>query len=169
MLHSGELFGAGPGDREEECGFFHCFYLVADGAGQSIEVSGVEVVGLALDGDSDVTFKDLDGDGAVGVVLFHVGGGIHSDEYDSEVVLLEEGFGVVSGLPWLFLLGVSDLFEKVELGHFVDHGAVLLRSCHIRAPLPNGKFTPSAGLDAGKGFQELGHADGCFIYLRPAS
>jgi hypothetical protein len=41
----------------------------------------------------------------------------------------------VAGLPWLLLLGVGDLLEKVELRHFVDHGAVLLRGCHVRTLL----------------------------------
>jgi hypothetical protein len=30
----------------------------------------------------------------------------------------------VAGLPWLLSLGVGDLFEKVELRHSVDHGAI---------------------------------------------
>jgi hypothetical protein len=39
-------------------------------------------------------------------------------------MLLEEGSGIVAGLPWLLLLGVGDLLEEIELRHFVDHGAV---------------------------------------------
>ena len=35
-----------------------------------------EIVRLALNGDADLTLEDLDGDGAVGVVLLHAGGGL---------------------------------------------------------------------------------------------
>jgi hypothetical protein len=126
MLHGGQLFRAGPGDGEQESGFVYCFYVVPDGGGEGEEAAGLEVVWLAVDGDADAAFDDLDGDGAVGVVLLHAGGCFHGDEDDSEVVLLEEGPGVVAGLPWLFLLGVGDLLEEVELSHFVDHSAVLL-------------------------------------------
>jgi hypothetical protein len=124
VFHGGEFFGAGPGDGEQERGFAYGFDVVADGGGKGEEVAGVEVVLLALNRDADLALEDLDGDGAVGVVLLHAGGGFHGDEDNSEVVLLEEGPGVVAGLPWLFLLGVGDLLEKVELRHFVDHGAV---------------------------------------------
>ena len=124
MFHGGQFVGAGPGDGEQERGFAYCFHVVTDGGGEGEEVADVEVVWLALDGDADLALEYLDGDGAVGVVLLHAGGGFHGDEDDSEVVLLEEGPGVVAGLPWLLLLGVGDLLEKVELRHFVDHGAV---------------------------------------------
>ena len=108
---------------------------MTDGGGEGEEVAGVEVVRLALDGDADLALEYLDRDGAVGVVLLHAGGVFHGDEDDSEVVFLEEGPGVVAGLPWLLLLGVGDLLEKVELRHSVDHGAVLLRGCHVRTLL----------------------------------
>src|SRR6202007_317282 len=71
----------------------------------------------------------------VGVVLLHASGVFHGNEDDSEVVLFEESPGVVAGLPWLLLFGVGDLFEKVELRHLGDHGAVLQRGCHVRTLL----------------------------------
>ena len=125
MFHGGELVCAGPGDGEQECGFGNCFDVVTDGAGKREEAADGEVVWLALDGDTDLAFEDLNGDGAVGMVFLHAGGGFHRDEDDSEVVLLEEGSSVVAGLPGLFLLGVGDLLVQVELRHLVDHGAVL--------------------------------------------
>ena len=82
-----------------------------------------------------LAFEDLDGDGAVGVVLLHVGGVLHGDEDDAEVVFLEESLGVEAGWPGFLLLGVGDLFEQIELRHFVDHGAVLQGGCHGYAPL----------------------------------
>jgi hypothetical protein len=54
----------------------------------------------------------------------------------------------VAGLPGLFLFGVGDLPEKVELRHSVDHGAVLMRGCHVRTLLCGKKFTPFAERDA---------------------
>jgi hypothetical protein len=135
VFHGGELFGAGPGDGEEERGFAYGFDVVTDGGGEGEEVAGVEIVRLALNRDADLALEYLDGYGAVGVVLLHAGGVFHGDEDDSEVVLLEESSGVVAGLPGLFLLGVGDLFEKVELRHSVDHGAVLMRGCHVRTLL----------------------------------
>ena len=107
-------------------------------------MADVQVVRLALDSDADLTLEYLDGDGAVGVVLLHAGGVFHGNEDNSEVVFLEEGSGVVAGLPGLFLLGVGDLLEKVELRHSVDHGAVLMRGCHVRTLLCGRKFTPFA-------------------------
>jgi hypothetical protein len=125
VFHGGQFFGAGPGDGEQECGFGYCFDVVTDGAGKREEAADGEVVRLALDGDTDLAFEDLNGDGAVGVVFLHAGAGFHCNEDDSEVVLLEEGSGVVAGLPWLLLLGAGDLLVQVELRHLVDHGSVL--------------------------------------------
>ena len=76
----------------------------------------------------------MDGDGAIGVVLLHFGGAFHRDEDDSDVVLFEEGSGVMPGGPGLLPLGVGYLLEQVKLRQFVDHGAVMLRSGHGSSP-----------------------------------
>jgi len=105
VLHGGELFGAGPGDGEEKGGVGFGFDVVADRVAKGEEGAGGEVVGLAVDGDLDVAFEDLNGEGAVGVVLLHVGGVLHRDENDAEVVFFEEGFGIDACRPGFFLLG----------------------------------------------------------------
>ena len=115
MFHGGKLFGAGPGDGEQEGGVVDRFHVVSDGAREGEEVADADVVRFAMDADADVAFEALDGDGAVCVMLLHAGGGFHCDEDDSEVVFLEESSGVVAGLPRFFLLGFGDLFEEVEL------------------------------------------------------
>ena len=125
VFHGGEFLGAGPGDGEQECGFGDCFDVVPDGAGEREEIADLEVVRVVMDVEDHVAFEDLNGDGAVGVVFLHAGAGFHCNEDDSEVVLLEEGSGVVAGLPWLLLLGAGDLLVQVELRHLVDHGSVL--------------------------------------------
>jgi hypothetical protein len=51
----------------------------------------------------------------------------------------------VAGLPRFLLLGVGDLLEEIELGHLVDHGAVLQRGSHIRSSFIGRKFTPIGG------------------------
>ena len=135
MFHGGELFGAGPGDGEQERGFACGFDVVTDGGGEGEEISGGDIVWLALNGDAYLALEHVDGDGAVGVVLLHASGVFHRDEDDSEIVLLEEGPGVVTGLPRFLLLRFGDLLEKVELRHSVDHGAVLMRGCHVRTLL----------------------------------
>ena len=131
MFHGGELFIAGPGDSQQEGGVFDGFYVVPDGGGEGEEVADAEIVWVVLSADADVAFEYLDGDGAVSVVLLHSGGLFHGDEDDSEVVLFEEGFGVMAGGPWLFLLGVGDLLVEIKLRLFIDHGAVLLGGCHL--------------------------------------
>jgi len=64
------------------------------------------------------------------VMFLHVGGALHGDEDDAEVVLFVEGFGVDAGGPGFFMLGFGDLFGEIELGDLVDHGAVLQGGCH---------------------------------------
>jgi len=125
MLHGGEFFGAGPGDCQEKGGVFAGFDVVTNRVAESEEGAGGEIVGLAVDGDTELAFEDLDGDRAVGVVLFHVGGVLHGDKDDAEVMLLEEGLGVEAGGPGFFLFGIGDLLEQIELSHLVDHSAVL--------------------------------------------
>jgi hypothetical protein len=65
------------------------------------------------------------------VVLLHLRGVFHGDEDNSEVMLFEEGFGEVAGLPGLLLLGVGDFLVKVKLRQPVDHGAVFLGGRHF--------------------------------------
>lgn len=103
VFHRCEFFGTGPGDGEQEGGGIYCFHVVTNGGAEGEEIAGVEVVRLAMDGDTDVTFENLDGEGAVGVVLFHAGDSLHGDENNSEVVLLEESPGIEAGLPRLLL------------------------------------------------------------------
>jgi hypothetical protein len=67
-------------------------------------------VRLAVDGDAEAAFEDLDREGAVGVMLFHVGGVLHGDEDDAEVVLLKESSGIETGGPGFFIFGVGDFF-----------------------------------------------------------
>ena len=105
VLHRGELFGTRPGDGEEKGGVGFGFDVVADRVAESEEGSGGEVVRLSIDGDAELAFEDLDGEGAVGVVLLHVGGVLHRDKNDAEVVFLEEGFGIDACRPGFFLLG----------------------------------------------------------------
>ena len=94
-----------------------------------------------------VPLENLDGECAVGVVLFHVRGVLHGDEDDAEVVFLEEGFGVDAGWPGFFVLGVGHLFGEIELGDLVDHGAVLHGGCHGSLLFGFGrKFTLLRGL-----------------------
>lgn len=102
---------------------------------------------FAVDGDADLALEDLDGDGAVGVVFLHVGGVLHGDEDDAEVVLLEEGLGVEASWPGPLLFGVGYLFGQVEMSDLVDHGSVLQRGCHVDL-LIGRKFTPPMGLNA---------------------
>ena len=135
VFHGGEFFGTGPGDGEQEGRGVYCFHVVANGGAEGEETASVEVVRFAVDGDADVPFENLDGEGAVSVVLFHAGDSLHSDENNSEVVLLEESPRIEAGLPRLLLFGVSYFLGKVELSDFVDHGAVLQRGCHVRALL----------------------------------
>ena len=115
MLHGGKLFGTGPGDGEQEGRVVYCFHVVSDGGREGEEVADMDVVRFAMDGDADVAFETLDGNGAIRVVLLHACGGFHGDEDDSEVVFFEERSGVVAGLPRLFLLRFGYLFEEVEL------------------------------------------------------
>ena len=145
VLHAGQLFCAGPGDGQQKGGVAFGFHIVPDGVAESEESAGGEIVRLAVYGDSELAFEDLDGGGAVGVVLFHVSGILHGDEDDAEVVLLEEGPGVKTGWPGLFFLRVVHLFAQVELRHFVDHGAVLQGGCHMRSFVSANKFTLSGG------------------------
>ena len=135
VFHGGEFFGAGPGDGEQEGGVVYCFDVVTDGGAEGEEIAGVEVVGLPCDGDADVAFEDLDGDGAVGVVLLHVGAVSMEMRTILRSCFLKRVLAVVAGLPGFFLLGVGDLLGKVELRHFVDHGAVLQGGCHVRSLL----------------------------------
>jgi len=115
---------------------------------ESEESAVGEIVGLAVDGDADFAFEDLNGDSAVGVVLLHAGGVLHGDEDDAEVVLFEESFGVNAGGPRFFALGVGDLLGEIELGDLVDHGAVLQGGCHNSLlSASGGKFTPFSGFD----------------------
>lgn len=74
-----------------------------DGSAESEEISWLEVVGFGVHCETDVPLENLDGDGAVGVMLLHLRGVFHGDEDDSEVVLFEESFGEVAGLPGLLL------------------------------------------------------------------
>ena len=48
VLHGGQLFGAGPGDGEQECGLVYGFHVVTDGAREGEEVAGGEIVWLAV-------------------------------------------------------------------------------------------------------------------------
>jgi hypothetical protein len=144
VLHGGKFFGAGPGDGEEKDGVGFCVDVVTDRVAEGEESSVGEVVGLAVDGDADFAFEDLNGEGAVGVVFLHVGGVLHGDEDYAEVVLFEESFGVDAGGPGFFVLGFGDLFGEIELGDLVDHGAVLQGGCHGSLLLASaGKFTLS--------------------------
>ena len=131
VLHCGELLIAGPGDGEEEGGVLEGFYFVLDGGSEGEEISWLEVVGFAVDSEANLPFDDMDGDGAVGVVLLHLRGVFHGDKDNSEVMLFEEGLGEVAGLPGLLLLGVGDFLVKVKLRQPVDHGAVFLGGCHF--------------------------------------
>ena len=88
-----------------------------------------------MEGDSYLALENVDGGSAVGVMLFHSGGVLHGDEDNSEVMLFEESFGGVAGLPGFVLLGVGYLLEQVEMRKFVDHGAVSPRGCHVRTLL----------------------------------
>ena len=144
MLHGGEFFGAGPGDCQEKDRVGFGFYVVTDGGAEGEESAGAEVVRLAIDGDAELALEDMDGDGAVGVVLLHVSGVLHGDEDDPQVVLLEEGFGVNAGGPGLLLLGLGNLLGQIELRHFVDHGAILQGGCHV-APFRADKFALPGG------------------------
>ncbi len=69
--------------------------------------------------------EDLDGDGAVGVVLVHARAGLHGDEQDAEVVFLEKHLREVTGGPGLLLRGFGDFAVQVKLRKLVDHGAVV--------------------------------------------
>ncbi len=120
-------------------------HVMTDGGGEGEEVADAEIVWLAVDGDAYLALEDVDGGGAVGVMLLHAGGVLHGDEDDAEVVLFEESFGGVAGLPGLLLLGVGYLLEQVKLRQFVDHGAVSLRGCHVRRSFVVRKFTPFLG------------------------
>ena len=115
VLHGGQLFRAGPGDGEQEGGLVYCFHVVSDGGREGEEAADLDVVRFAMDGDADVAFETLDGDGAIRVVLLHACGGFHGDEDDSEVVFFEERSGVVAGLPRLFLFRFGDLLEEIEV------------------------------------------------------
>jgi hypothetical protein len=149
MFHGGEFFCAGPGDSEEEGSVGFGFDVVPDGVAEGEERSSGEVVGFAVDGDSDVAFEDLDGEGAVGVVLLHVCGVLHGDEDNAEVVFLEERFGVDARRPRFFLLGFGEFFGEIELGDLVDHGSVLHGGSHesLLSALAE-KFTPLVCFDA---------------------
>ena len=124
MLHGGQFFGAGPGDGQEEGGVADGLYVVPDGGAEGEEVAYVEIVWMAVGGDSNLALKDVDGDGAVGVMLFHAGGVLHGDEDNAEVGFFEEGFCGVAGLPGLLLFGVGYFLEQVKLRQSVDHVAV---------------------------------------------
>lgn len=144
VFHGGQLIAAGPRDGEKESRFFHCLDVVPDRGGECEEVADVKVMLLVVNCNADVAFEHLDGDRPVRVVLFDVSFRFHGDEDDSQVVLLEESSGIVAGLPRLILFGVADLLEKIELRHFVDHGAVLLGSCHVRDSFVARKFMSSS-------------------------
>jgi hypothetical protein len=147
VLHGGEFFVAGPRDCEKKGGIAFGFDIVADGVAESEERAGGEIVGLALDVNANLPLENLDGDGAVGVVLFHVGGVLHGDEDDTEVVFFEQCSGVDAGRPGLLVFGVGDFFGQIELSDFVDHGSVLQRSCHGEL-LFRQEVYASCGLDA---------------------
>jgi hypothetical protein len=131
VLHCEQILIGGPGDGEEECGGLEGFDFVADGGAEGDEVSFLEVMGFAMNGETYLPLEYVDGEGSVGVMLLHHGFVFHDDEEDSEVVLLEEGLGVVAGLPRLLLLGVGDLLVKVKLRQLVDHGAVFKGGGHL--------------------------------------
>jgi hypothetical protein len=131
VLHCGELLIAGPGDGEEEGGVFEGFDFMLDGGAEGEEVSQLEVVWFAVHREANLSLKNVDGDGAVGVVLLHLCGFFHGDEDDTEVVFFEESFGEVAGLPGLLLLGVCDFLKEVKLSEPVDHGPVFLGGCHF--------------------------------------
>ncbi len=86
----------GPGDGEEEGGVVERFDVVADGCAEREEIAGGELVWLAADVDAHMAGEDLDGDCAVGMMLFHVRAGLHGDEQDAEVVLLEKHLRVLA-------------------------------------------------------------------------
>ena len=134
MLHGGELLGAGPGDGEKEGGVADGFDVVAERGGQGEKVADAERVRFSVDRDTKLAFENLDGEGAVGVMLFHARGMLHGEENDTEVVRLEQGAGVVAGGPGLLLFGVIDLFEEIELCEFIGHGAVCKRGRHFLEP-----------------------------------
>ena len=131
VLHGHQILIAGPGDGEEEGGVLKGLYFVANGGAEGDEVSCFEVVGLAVNGEAYLPLEDLDGEGSVCVMLLHTGCVLHDDEDDAEIVFLEEGLGVVAGLPGFLLLGVGDLLGEVELRHLVDHGAVFEGGGHF--------------------------------------
>jgi len=79
---------------------------------------------FAVDREANLSFEDMDGDGAVGVVLLHVRAAFHGDEHNAEVVFLEERPSVLTGLPGLLRCGLSDLVVEIEVRHPVDHGAI---------------------------------------------
>jgi len=147
VLHGSQFVSAGPGYGQQECGVFDGLDVVPDGGSEGEEVADMKIVRVAMNIEADITFENLERDSAVGMVLLHLRGGFHGDEDDSEVVLLEEGFGEVAGGPGLFLFGVGYLAEQVELCLPVDHGAVLPGGGHFFLLQPIGLFD---GLDAGK-------------------
>jgi hypothetical protein len=144
VLHGGEFFGTGPGDGQKKSGVAFGLDMVTDGVAESEKCTGWEIVLLSVDGDANLTLENLDGECAVGVVLLHVGGVLHGDEDDAEVVFLEEGLGVEAGWPGFLMLRVGEFLEQIELSDFVDHGSVLQRGCHGEL-LFGRKFTPPAG------------------------
>src|SRR5271168_458645 len=73
VFHGCEFFGAGPGDGQEKGGVALGYHVVPDGVTKGEERAGGQVVRLAIDVDAKLAFEDLDGDGAVGVVLLHMG------------------------------------------------------------------------------------------------
>ena len=129
----------------------------------------MEIVRLAVEGDAYLALENLDGGGAVGVMLLHAGGVLHGDEDNSEVMLFEQSLGGVAGLPGFVLLGIDYLLEQVKMRQFVDHGAVSLRGCHVRRSFVVRKFTLSLKDESKRVEAGMDAVGGCFIYLWFAS
>jgi hypothetical protein len=81
---------------------------------------------FTLRGEANLSFKDVDGNGAIGMVLLHLRGWLHRDQNSTKVGLLEQGLRVVTGLPRLLALRVGDLACEIELGKFIKHVAVVV-------------------------------------------
>src|SRR5271154_5252608 len=73
-----------------------------------------QVMRLPLRMYANGALQHMNRDGAVGVMLLHVGCALHGDEHSAEVIALVKGLGVESRLPGLFLLRVRDFVRKVE-------------------------------------------------------
>ena len=84
-----------------------------------------QIVSFALGGEADLSFKDLYGDGAVGMMLLHSGTTLHRDQDGSEIRLLKQGLCEMAGGPGLLASGIGDLLCQVESRKIVDHVAVV--------------------------------------------